>query len=90
MTFGGKPECEGLPAGAREGVCPACGAELDAGVTPPDSIVVCSRCCATLLWDGTFSIATAEQIEGLPIRDRARLAAIVAAQGAHNQSRKSN
>jgi hypothetical protein len=90
MSFGLRPECQVQHEAGRAGVCPACRAELDAGSTPLDSIVVCTHCCATLLWDGTFSIAGAEQIECLAIQDRARLHAVVAAQWARNQARKPN
>jgi hypothetical protein len=90
MSFGVKPECQGQLGGPRQGACPACGVGLDAEATPADSIVICSRCCTPLLWDGTFSILTAEQMERLSIQDQARLEAIVLAQGARNESRKAN
>lgn len=69
-----------------EARCPACGVDLKAGTTPLDSIVICARCCTALLWDGTFSIATTEQLEGLSERDRRRLDTLVAAQRARNGS----
>jgi hypothetical protein len=90
MSFGAKPKYREERPNAGEGACPACGTELDAGVTPRDSIVICTRCCATLFWDGMFSIATAEQLDCLPSRDRARLHAMLAAQHAFNESRKAN
>ena len=62
--------------------CPACGAPLDPGMTPLDSIVICCACCATLLWDGTFSLAEPTLLASLPARDRARLQALTEAQRA--------
>lgn len=67
--------------------CPACSAELDGGATPLGSIVICAHCCTALLWDGTFSCLTAEQIRQLPERDRMRLHSIVAAQRARIAAR---
>jgi hypothetical protein len=69
-----------------EARCPACGVELHAGTTPLHSIVICARCCAALLWDGTFSVATTEQLERLSEQDRRRLDTLVAAQRARNGS----
>ena len=57
--------------------CPTCNAHLDAGTIPRHSIVICSRCCAPLLWDGAYSIATAEDLAALGDEDRAKLATLV-------------
>ena len=66
MSFRLKPECHGEPGECMgEERCPACGVDLKAGTTPLHSIVICAHCCTALLWDGAFSIATAEQLESL-------------------------
>ena len=67
--------------------CPACTVELDGRATPLGSIVICARCCTALLWDGTFSRLSAEQIDQLPERDRMRLHSVVAAQRARMAAR---
>jgi hypothetical protein len=87
MSFRLKPECHGEREEIMgEARCPACGVDLNAGATPLHSIVICARCCAALLWDGTFSVATTEQLERLSERDRRRLDTLVAAQRARNGS----
>jgi hypothetical protein len=90
MSFGAKPERWGQGAGCLNGACPACGVELDARATPANSIVICARCCAALLWDGTFSAVTAEQLENLCEPDRRRLQVLVAAQRARNAAQRAN
>jgi hypothetical protein len=67
--------------------CPACGAELHAGTTPLHSIVLCARCCAALLWDGWYTLVTAEQIDRLSERDRHRLYSLAALQRARSANR---
>lgn len=76
-----------LDMGTNTAPCPGCGAELDGSSTPLDSIVICARCCTALLWDGTFSCLTEEQVEQLPVADRRRLRSLVAAQRARNAAR---
>jgi hypothetical protein len=78
-----KPERGDAQGGPAESTsCPACGAALSAGTTPLQSIVICATCCATLMWDGSFSVATNAQLDSLSPRDRARLYALAAAQRA--------
>jgi hypothetical protein len=40
--------------------------------------VLCATCCTPLIWDDTFAIATREQLDALPIEDRATLARLIA------------
>lgn len=68
--------------------CPACGAALPVGVVPARSIVLCARCCATLLWDGVYSLVTEADIAALKDEDRARLVALSAAQHVNIESQR--
>jgi len=68
--------------------CPACGIELPLGAVPLRSIVLCARCCATLLWDGAYKLATESEIASLRDEDRARLVALTVAQHANIASRR--
>ncbi len=90
MSFGVKPEWQGGVEGPAKGTCPDCGVELDAGTTPPNSIVICARCCATLFWDGSFAAVTDEQLECLSDRDRLKLDVLVAAQRARIEPHTNN
>ena len=57
--------------------CPACATHLDAGTIPWHSIVLCSRCCTPLIWDGRFAMVSAEDLAALCDEDRAKLASLV-------------
>lgn len=72
--------CERPPGGCR---CPACGAPLPADAVPARSIVLCARCCAVLVWDDDYALATSGEIANLPALERARLDALIAAQLEH-------
>ena len=89
MTSTTKTEHYGKQPGTNQAAdhCPMCRTRLDAGSTPAHSIVLCARCCAALLWDGSYSVVTAEHIERLPPRDRARLHTLAALQRARLASR---
>jgi hypothetical protein len=49
--------------------------------------VLCARCCAALLWDGRYTLVTAEQIDRLSERDRLRLYSLAALQRARRAAR---
>ena len=88
MSTTSKTERQPEPhAGQSASRCPACQAELDAKATPLHSIVLCARCCAVLLWDGAYSLVTADEIDALSERNRARLHALAARQRARLASR---
>lgn len=81
MAIGSKAgEASEPVAEAARDACPACRTPLHAGATPLHSIVLCARCCAALLWDGLYTLVTAEQIERLSERDRLRLYSLAAQQ----------
>lgn len=77
------PIDDGSERPARGWPCPACCAELPVDAVPLGSIVLCARCCTALSWDGAYTLLTATQMAGLPVDDRARLEALVAAQRDH-------
>jgi hypothetical protein len=62
--------------------CPSCSAALPAGAVPRASIVLCAQCCAVLFWDVGYTLASDEQLAGLPEVDRMRLHVLLGAQRA--------
>jgi len=75
----------GLDGTSRMLPCPMCAAALPVGAVPHGSIVLCARCCAVLCWDAGYTLASEEQLAGLPQVDRTRLQVLLGAQRARRR-----